>query len=84
MRVSGVASWSSSLPDVSSDDRLEMKVAVARPMSTKPMSANASWRKPAAVVMSIPGMRVRKTAAIAGEALRVSSSDFDAAAITTP
>ena len=61
-----------------------MNVAVASPMSTNPMSAKASWRNPAAVVMSIPGIRVRKISAMAGDALRVSSSDRDAAAISTP
>ncbi len=61
-----------------------MNVAAANPMSRKPKSANASWRKPAAVVMSIPGMRLRKISAMAGEAASASSSDRDAADIRTP
>ena len=61
-----------------------MNVVAARPMSTKPNSAKASWRNPAAVVMSIPGMRFRKISAIAGDAASASSSDFEAAAISTP
>ena len=83
-RVSGVASWSSSRPDVSSDDRAAMNVAAASPMSTNPKSANANCMNPAVVVMSIPGMRLRKISAMAGDPLSTSSRDPEAAAMRTP
>jgi hypothetical protein len=59
-------------------------MVTARPTSTKPRSAKASWRKPAAVVMSMFGMSVRKICAISGEVANRSIIDREAAAIATP
>ena len=84
LRVRDVLRTTSSRSDDSSLHGTVTNIAAARPIRMNPRSANASWRNPAAVVMSIPGMSVRNTSAKPPDSARTSSSDFDATAMTAP